>query len=296
MTVFDGRKALWMWEYSQQAEKDITAACATVTGAGATLLLVKAMDGADWMNLYDPGGYGSLAQLQADAQTAQGLGVTLVPWAVPHGTDPEAEAAFHAELGSVLMVDVEPYPGFWTGPASNLPVYLQALRSHGVKELHISIDPRGPALTALGGLSSFAQLVDGIHPQVYWPDFQQPAQSVVPMIQALGGAAPVYPALPGTGTPGDLASVWNQAEAGGSSGYSVWRLGAITPEVQAALPQIAVTAQPDPTPTGLSLDQRVSDLENSVQTLTVALSRLNDVLVKRFAGVIAALDPNNPPA
>jgi hypothetical protein len=297
MSTFDGRKALWMWEYSQQAEKDVASACATTSDlAGASLLLVKVMDGSDWMSLYDPGGYGSLDQLQADAQAAAARGVTLVPWVVPHGQDPESEAAFHAELGSLLVVDVEPYPGFWTGPASNLPAYLQALRNHGVMELHISIDPRGPALTALGGLRSFAQLVDGIHPQAYWTDFGQAALSVVPMIQAVGGAAPVYPVLPGDGTAADLAAVWSQAEAGGCSGVSLWRLGSADADRLAAFKGLQVQSQPDPTPSGLSLEQRVGELENTVQTLTVALSRMNDVLVKRFQGVITALDPQNPPA
>jgi hypothetical protein len=296
MTIFDGRKAVWQWEFSQQAEKDITAAYTTTRDlAGADILLVKAMDGGDWMNLYDPTGYGSLAQIQVDAQTAAALGVTLVPWVVPHGVNPVDEAAFHAELGSRLMVDVEPYQGFWTGPASNLPVYLQALRERGVSELHISIDPRGPALTALGGLSSFAQLVDGIHPQVYWTSFEAPALSVVPMIRALGGAAPVYPALPGNGTAADLAAVWDLAQAAGCTGLSAWRLGTMGEDQLGAIKALAMPAQPSPEPAP-DLAQRVTDLEATVQTLLVALSRLNDVLVKRFDAVRAALDPANPPA
>ena len=49
-----------MWEFSQQAEKDIVAAARTARAlAGAGLLLIKVMDGLDWMELYDSGGYGS---------------------------------------------------------------------------------------------------------------------------------------------------------------------------------------------------------------------------------------------
>jgi len=294
MTIFDGRKALWQWEFSQQAEKDIAAAATTARDlAGATVLLVKAMDGMDWMAAFDPTGYGSLAQLQADAQRAADFGVTLVPWVVPHGTDPASEAAFHAELGSRLMVDVEPYPSFWTGPTENLPVYLRALRDRGVTELHISIDPRGHAVSAIGGLSSFAAIVTGIHPQVYWTDFLAPPLSVLPMIRALGGQAPVYPVFPGAGAAQDMADVWSLAQAAGCLGVSVWRLGSMDSAGLAGFKELTMVDQPSP---DLTLEQRLTDLEATVHVLLDAINRLNDVLVKRFDGVRAALDPANPPA
>jgi hypothetical protein len=62
-----------------------------------------------------------------------------------------------------------------------------------------------------------------------------------------------------------------------------------------AIKALAMPAQPSPEPAP-DLAQRVTDLEATVQTLLVALSRLNDVLVNRFDAVRAALDPANPPA
>ena len=296
LTIFDHHKALWMWEFSQQAEKSLPEACATAKNlAGADLLLVKAMDGVDWMSLYDPGGYASLAQFQADAAAAAAGGVTVVPWVVPHGANPAGEAAAHAQLGPVLVCDVEPYPGFWTGSAANLPIYLQALRQGGVRELHISIDPRPAALAALGGAGAggWAPLVDGIHPQCYWTDFQQPALSVLPAIQNLSTAAHVYPVLPGDGAAADLADVWNAAVGAGCQGVSVWRLGSMTAPQLAGFANLAVPAPPPPGPT---VDERIAALDAQLADMSGELARLNQVLTKRFLLIRDALDPDNPPA
>jgi hypothetical protein len=294
MTTFDNHKALWMWEFSQQAEKSLPEACATARNlAGADVLLVKVLDGADWMRLYDPAGYASLSQFQADAAAAAAGGVTVIPWVVPHGVDPAGEAAAHAALGPVLMVDLEPYPGFWTGPIANLPVYLAALRAGGVAELHISIDPRQSAIDALGGVHAFADAADGLHPQCYWTDFQQPALTVVPLIRALSTAALVYPVLPGNGAAQDLADVWTGAQAAGCEGVSCWRLGSMTAQQLAGFANLRV---PDAPPPGPSMDERIAELDAKLATISTGLQRLNDVLAKRFQLLRAALDPDNPPA
>jgi hypothetical protein len=302
MTLFDGHRALWMWEFSRQAEKTLADACQTaLNDAGADILLVKLMDGSDWMRRYDPNGYASLAQFQADAAAVAAMGVTAVPWVVPHGADPQAEAAAHAQLGPALICDVEPYTGFWTGPAANLPVYLQALRAGGVRELHISIDPRPQAIAALGGAGGFAGLVDGIHPQVYWTDFQTPALSVIAMIRSLLSAAAgeeqattsgpqVYPVLPGNGSAEDLADVWTLARGAGCTGLSAWRLGSMDLGQLNNVKRLDFPAAPTP------LEQRVANLEAGADAVLATLSRLNEVLLKRFEAIRAALDPASPPA
>jgi hypothetical protein len=48
-------------------------------------------------------------------------------------------------------------------------------------------------------------------------------------------------------------------------------------------------------PAGLTVEQRLADLEANVSVLTGALSRLNEVLVKRLALIHQATDPANPP-
>jgi len=306
MTIFDNAKALWQWEFSQQAEQTLADAAATAKNlAGATILLVKLMDGTDWMSLFDPQGYSSLAQFQADAAAAQANGVTVIPWVVPHGQDPAGEAAAHAQLGSVLMVDLEPYRGFWTGPASGIPTYLQALRAGGVKEIHVSIDPRAAAVAAIGGYHVLDP-ADGIHPQVYWTTFQQPAADVVPMIQAIfePGGPLVYPALPGEGTASDMAAVWTAAQGLGCDGVSVWRLGSMSSQQLAAFANLVMPASTPPPQGGtMTPDQvnaaiaaAIAPLQTQIDAQALLLSRLNDVLAKRFQLVMAALDPANPPA
>ena len=182
MTVFDNARALWMWEFSQQAEKTYADAAKSARNlAGATVLVAKAMDGLNWIGSWDPGNINYAAEWKSIAASAAADGVTLVPWVVPHGQDPAGEAAAHGALGPALMIDLEPYPGFWTGPNAYIPLYLQTLRAVGVTELHVSIDPRATAIAAIGG-AAVLDGVDGLHPQVYWTDFQQPALDVIPMM------------------------------------------------------------------------------------------------------------------
>lgn len=227
MTIFDKRKALWMWQFSRQAEASITAVAETAKPlAGSDLVLVKAMDGTDWMRLYDPApaAIASLDVWNAAVQEADAAGIQILPWVVPHGP---ADAAAHAPVSSIVVVDLEPYSGFWTADPSGIPAYLQALRNGGVGELHVSIDPRPSAVQSVN-LPAWAGLVDGLLPQLYWTDFGQDALEVLPMLRRLQAfGTPVYPVLPGNGTAQDLADVWRLAQALRCSGCSAWRLGSM---------------------------------------------------------------------
>ena len=243
MAVFDHRKAIWMWEFSAQSEQSYPeAATAAKNLAGADLLLVKVMDGADFMQLYDQGSPGSVDDWHAANAAIDAVGLPALPWVVPHGP---GDAATHAALSSILMVDLEPYPGFWTADAGSIPAYLGALRDGGVQEIHVSIDPRPSAVQALD-VATWASTADAIHPQVYWTDFQQDALEVMPMLRQLRNLTgkPIYPVLPGNGAAQDLADVWLLAQALGCPGVSVWRLGSMDQDQLAAFAALRFAPAP----------------------------------------------------
>ena len=226
MGVFDGRKAVFMFMFSSQAEDTIEKAAATdLRLAGADILLVKAMAGQTWEAAFDTGAghIDSLQTWQATVARGAAAGITVVPWVEVQSA---GDAAIHAQLGPVLVCDLEQPPGFYTDDPAKLPAYLDALRSGGVKELYATIDPRQPALTFLNAPAWLGRL-DGILPQMYWTDFEQPEGVIVPMldVETQQWHAHVYPVLPYNAQPDDLAAAWQQARADGCQGAVLWRMG-----------------------------------------------------------------------
>ncbi|HEY8744876.1 MAG TPA: hypothetical protein VIU62_17440, partial [Chloroflexota bacterium] len=184
MNVFAGHRALWLHQFDQLGETSIEQIAATAKNyAGADIVMVKAMDGLTWMSNFDssPNAISGLTKWRETVARGAAAGVTVLPWVVSnHRTDAES----HAALGSIVVVDLEPYPGFWSGAgvvrsehsasavnpwadlAAGVPVYLADLRAGGVTGLHVSIDPRAGAETALN-VAAWAGSVDGLLPQVY---------------------------------------------------------------------------------------------------------------------------------
>ncbi|HEY7293768.1 MAG TPA: hypothetical protein VH916_01960, partial [Dehalococcoidia bacterium] len=200
--LFDNQRALWLWMFSAQAERTWADALRTAqTLAGAGVLLVKAMDGQLWMSEFDnaPAAMYGLKALRGLQQMGAAQGCTVVPWVVPHG---RTDAAAHATLGELLVVDLEPYPGFWTDSADGVPEYLAALRTGGVRELYVSVDARPQALATLG-VASWAGETAGILPQTYWTDFELAPEGCLAQVAACARlGAPVVPVLPGDGAAG----------------------------------------------------------------------------------------------
>ncbi len=225
-SIFDGKRALFLWMFSAQAEHTWQEAIATARQlAGADLLLVKAMDGTQWMSDFDraPGAIFSQKQLQQGIALAVQSGLTVVPWVVANRRN---DAAMHAQLGPTLVIDLEPYPQFWEEDAEAAAGYLADLAAAGVSDLYVSIDPRQHALDSLG-VASWAARVSGLLPQLYWTDFQQSALATLDLLApllALG--CPIIPVLPGDGA-ADFLTFWTAAQAAGCPGVAAWRLGSM---------------------------------------------------------------------
>lgn len=171
----------WVW----QLESDYPG----VEGDDAKLPIgevwVKTHDGVSYMSAFSnhpaaPKNAASVAHLK----TVYGnQGILFSPWCVPKGLDPAAEAAIAIEViragGNRLILDVEPYQYFWTGPWSNLHPYMQAIRAACPDAwISLSFDPR---YGTYGGytvdhmaeihIDEWLPYVNCLVPQDYWDTF-----------------------------------------------------------------------------------------------------------------------------
>src|SRR4029077_16800448 len=120
-----------------------------------------------------------------------------------------SDATLHCGLQSVgdgaLVLDLEPYAGFWAGGDFNC--YLDNLTGYGPApddyQCWVSIDPRR---IADGNVAGWVTRVAGLMPQLYWPDFGQDPWACVgylnQCIQLAGGdASRVIPVLSSAADP-----------------------------------------------------------------------------------------------
>ena len=288
-----GRKAIWIWEYSQQAEQQIEQVAETALQlAGCDTVLLKAMDGTDWMSAYDrgTGAIDGLETWQATVRRGAVAGINVLPWVVPHGQSPASEAGLHVQLGQTLICDIEPYTGFFTAGPGNVPVYLAALREAGAGRIYASIDPRPSAIAALD-VSSWASLVDGFLPQVYFTDFGGDPLDVIPMLGrvcALG--KPVVPVLPGIAQAGDLRSVWALAQVLGCTGVSVWRLGSMNRDQLQAFAGLGMQSPSTDSGQAAALQWRITVAEKALAAAGELLAGVDGPARSGLVSAVADID------
>jgi len=241
-------RALWIHQMDELGEKTIEEAAKTaLTDAAADTILLKAFDQLKYMATYDtaPDAVSSVSKWQQLASRAEAVGVTLIPWVVPGN---HTQAQTHAILApSPIVVDLEPYTQFWTDTAGAVAEYITTLREGDVSEIYVSIDPRNPQVAQLD-VASWAHLVDGLVPQMYWPEFQQPEGAVIPRLDAAiaGLGVPVYPAYSYDASGPDLATAWADALGYGVTGCSLFRMGVANAQQLQAFATLQLPAKPAP--------------------------------------------------
>jgi len=112
-------------------------------------VFVKTHDGVSYMSAFcdhpaTPKNAASVAHLNS---VYANQGIMFSPWCVPKGLNPAAEAAIAIEViragSNRLILDVEPYQYFWTGPWANLHPYMQMIRAACPDAwISLSCDPR----------------------------------------------------------------------------------------------------------------------------------------------------------
>ena len=126
-------------------------------------------------------------------------------WATPVGADPQREAMIVAQAANApgvksVILDVEPYDGFWQGDAAAAERYMTTLVCSVSHDLHIgmSVDSRNVGkLRAIHFDTWKASGIDSLHPQVYWHDFGLPfGIALHECTETLAGTGlPIYPVL-----------------------------------------------------------------------------------------------------
>src|SRR5579862_453271 len=119
-----GIPAVWIHQFDALAETDLGAVSARWSGVA----YVKALDGVDWMNQFDQS---PLAIHDPSGSPPAWTWSTQdwVPWTVPRGLDPAAEGELTgaiAEVAGGVILDLEPYPGFWAGDEAAAAGFLAA--------------------------------------------------------------------------------------------------------------------------------------------------------------------------
>lgn len=222
----------WFWHWMDETDGRPLVATARAQRAGAGLIL-KAFDGVMWMP--NNWGAGPGAILLA-TQYYRSLGISVGAWAVLTGREPVREAQCTIDTARAgprfIVLDVEPYAGFWEGTTAGAQEYAGRVREAlgAAYPLYLCLDSRAQHLNMIP-LSTFICLCDGLVPMVYWRSFGQPVETAwrVAYEPIKGLGKPIYPAGQGNGTPDEWRRFIALANACGCAGVSVWRLG-VTPE------------------------------------------------------------------
>lgn len=123
-------RTLWIHQFDQwQAEYGATPIAPVIATQGFTRVCVKALDGANWMNQFDTSSdaISGIPALQSWLASFNRHGLAMDVWVVPtkdtaRGMEP-IYAALLSELPGRLILDLEPYAGFW-GDQSSVDFFL----------------------------------------------------------------------------------------------------------------------------------------------------------------------------
>ena len=209
-TPFDGKLNWWHYRADSVAFDTRTALAAEVRKRTpqAAGVIVKVVHGAAWEG--PRSNKGSLAihctnDVALWAGSLAGYGLDLHIWAVPVGADPQREAMVVAQAANApgvksLILDVEPYDGFWQGGSEAVKQYMDTLESSVSDDLHIGISVDSRNVGKLRAIHFDAWKAGGIkslHPQVYWHDFGLPfGIALHECTETLAGTGlPIYPVL-----------------------------------------------------------------------------------------------------
>lgn len=237
-----GRRGYWLRQLGDCAEPDIAAILATIQDyGGGDLLVMKVMEGSTWQGAIDPKTpVQSISDVLAIKQQCADAGAAFCPVALPRGIDPAGEARAHAAIASAcraLIVDLQPYAGFWDGigpggssTRSQIPAYCAALRA-AAPDAYLVIQPDpspagldGIAFSVIAGAGSF----NGFAGQHYVGDTESGRLNVDEEVRrfellAATGLEP-YVALFGSGDTVLPAQFWQRVRDR-ARGFHVVRLG-----------------------------------------------------------------------
>lgn len=241
-TPYDGKVAIWHWKGDSLAEDTIEAAVRTLKtwAPHVTDVFVKTSDGADWMAKYDKSsdmGISGRDAITRWVNVLQANQMNFHGWCVPKGIEVEREAdlvieACNTEGVQSMILDIEPYAGFWQGGKSAIRPFMTRIRRGigGKFHLGLSTDPRSHRFDDIYPYE-WQPFVNSVHPQCYWKTFGRDVDVVLAEVYNTwkGYGLPIYPVLQGWSVPGEEITEARERviDEYDAKGISYWRLGVI---------------------------------------------------------------------
>ncbi|MBX3084932.1 MAG: peptidoglycan DD-metalloendopeptidase family protein [Anaerolineae bacterium] len=226
-------------------------------------VFIKTHHGAQWMSQWgdtSPMGISGADSIDRWVNTLANYDMEFHAWCVPEGVDIAGEAQRMIDVATrpgvkSLILDVEPYAGFYQGPKESVRQLMVQVRANIAAGFHIgiSIDPRPNHYNEIFP-DEWYPFVGSAHPQVYWRTFQ------VSPDRALSDAyttwrkfrRPIYPVLNVISSPTEMAQARSLAITQyGATGISWWLHSAVTDSLWSTL-NVAIDGTvvnpPDPNP------------------------------------------------
>ncbi len=239
-TPYDGALAIWHWKGQSLPEKTIAQLATNLKKNAPNLkqVWVKIADGNAWQGKFDDGemAINGVSDIDRWVQELNKHGLEFHAWIVLKGVDIAGEAKVMIDACKrpgvkSLILDVEPYAGYWEGGSGKIRPLMTDVRRGlgGAFHIGLSVDPRPHHYESIFPLEWFP-FVNSVHPQTYWRSFKRPVQEVIEEVYRVWGGygRPIIPALQGD------APTAEQLEANAlvtqrflSKGISWWRYGVI---------------------------------------------------------------------
>ncbi|MBN1964750.1 MAG: M23 family metallopeptidase [Anaerolineae bacterium] len=248
-TPFDDKVGIWHWKGDSIAENSIQEVANTLKtwAPHVTQVWVKTSDGANWMGNYDTDPNLRIDGPNSVKRWAQALGANGIEfhaWCVPKGRAIDAEAAIIVQACQQpgvrsMILDVEPYSGFWEGGREGIRPLMQLVRKGLPADFHIglAVDPRPHHYDSIYPDEWFP-FIDSVHLMAYWESFQRPVDEVIDEAFATWRhyGRPLYAILQADADSTEMDRARRRAiETHGSQGVSWWRLGVVEPSGWASI-------------------------------------------------------------
>lgn len=246
-TPYTGKIAMWHWRGDSVAENSIEEFARRLKERAPNLnqVWVKVSDytkaaGAQWMGYWDTKRALAIDGTASIDHWAQGLeqhGLEFHAWSVPRGADIEAETRLLIQACTrpgvkSLILDVEPYAGFWLGSRETVRPFMEALRAGLPADFHIGlcVDPRRLHYATIFP-EEWQPYINSVHPMVYWASMRWSPEALLRETYAVWGGygKPIIPALQGDATAESMTSARTlAAQRHSAPGVSWWRVGVIS--------------------------------------------------------------------
>jgi hypothetical protein len=190
ITPYDNKIGVWYHKGQTVRERTIDELAQNIVRLAPAVrqVFVKTSDGPFWMAQYDTktamriNGPDSIANW---VETLQKYGLEFHAWCVPQGLDIEGESQRIIQACQVpgvrsMILDVEPYKGFFTGGRGAVRPLMSKVRAAlpGAYHIAMTVDPRPQHYRSVFPDEWFP-FVGSVHLQLYWNTFAQTAEKTL---------------------------------------------------------------------------------------------------------------------